>query len=323
MCGIMGYNGEKNATDIVICGLTKLEYRGYDSAGLSVFGKTGITTVKTTGRVFSLREKCDKIEGFCGIGHTRWATHGKVSVKNAHPHTTKNIALVHNGIIENYKELKDFLIDKGYTFNTDTDTEIALMLIDYYYENGNSPIEAITHAIKRLRGSYAFAIIFAHDKNTIYAVKKDSPLLIGIGQGEMFLASDLSAFNEYTDKYIRLADYEIAKIGKINLELFNLESKPLPIKINKRDGEADLSDMEGFSHFMEKEIFQQPDILSRELLYYTEDLMPKFDFPDLEPISYIRLIACGTAYHAALIGAQFIEKTAKIPSRAETAGEFI
>ena len=211
MCGIVGYIGQRDCTDVLMQGLEKLEYRGYDSAGIAVFEKTGIKTVKTKGKLADMRHKLD-IEGspvgHCGIGHTRWATHGEPSDINSHPHTNGRVTIVHNGIIENYIELKEFLTEKGYTFTSQTDTEVVACLLDYYYSERN-PLRAITETLKELKGSYALGIIFRDFPDRVYATRKESPLIVGIGENEYFIGSDIPAFLKYTKKYVLLDDNDI------------------------------------------------------------------------------------------------------------------
>lgn len=330
MCGIIGYSGNDNAKDIILSALQSLEYRGYDSAGLTVFTNDGLKTLKTCGRVSDLKNKtnAEKLPvSHCGIGHTRWATHGKPTWKNAHPHGSDTLMLVHNGIIENYKELKTELLSDGTQFYSQTDTEIIAKIIEKKYNKFSDPIKAIISTVKILNGSFALGIVFNNEKDTVYAVKKDSPLLIGIDKKGNFIASDISAFLKYTKKYILLEDGEIAKITKDKVTVYSLSGKEIikPIEIaqwNTQDTEK-----AEFPHFMLKEISEEPTVLNKTINNLTNDNLPNFDEYITEKdffdnINKITIIACGTAMHSGLLGKYYIEKYARIPVSVEIASEF-
>lgn len=330
MCGIIGYSGNENAKDIILSGLQSLEYRGYDSAGLTVFTTKGLKTLKTCGRVSDLKNKTDSQKlpySNCGIGHTRWATHGKPSEENAHPHGSNTLMLVHNGIIENYKELKNWLLTDSTDFYSQTDTEVIAKLIEKEYNKTQNPIKAITSTIKMLNGSYALGIVFHNEKDTVYAVKKDSPLLIGIDKNSNFIASDISAFLKYTKKYILLDDLEIAKITKDNVTVYSESGKKIKKEIKTAQWNSQDTEKAGFPHFMLKEINEEPkvlkdtiDSLTKENLPYFDKIITRKDFFD--NINKIIIIACGTAMHSGLLGKYYIEKYARIPVSVEIASEF-
>ena len=330
MCGIIGYAGTNSAEKIIISALHSLEYRGYDSAGISVFDKNSIRTEKAVGRVSELENKL-KTSRFpfscCGIGHTRWATHGKPSKTNAHPQGTENLMLVHNGIIENYSLIKRMLKEKGCSFYSDTDTEVAARLIDILYRESRQPETAIIDAVKQLEGSFAFGIIFRDIPDTVFAVKKDSPLLIGIGKNENFIASDITAFSDFTDKYIRPKDNEIIKIKKASVSISDFSGRKIyreEIKFTKRTTDSQKS---SYAHFMLNEISEEPEILNETLSELTENNLPDFGRYITNPdfftfISRIHIVACGTAMHAGLMGKYYIERYARIPVNVEIASEF-
>lgn len=329
MCGIIGYTGCQSAEKIIIESLHTLEYRGYDSAGMSVFTKDGICTVKTQGRVSELSKKAQKHtpgNSRCGIGHTRWATHGKPDEINAHPHGTKNLMLVHNGIIENYKELKKTLIDKGCVFLSHTDTEVAAHLLDMKYTMYGDKIRAIRETIAMLEGAYALSIIFRDEPDTVYAVKKDSPLLVGIGKGENFVASDISAFIAHTNSYLRPDDGETIRITDKDIAVFGTDGKKVEKEILRAAGSSTDNDKAGFSHYMLKEIHEEPKVLLKTLDALTKDFLPDFsavtDDTFFDNIGKIHIIACGTAMHSGLLGKYFIEKYARIYTSVEIASEF-
>ncbi|MBQ8209626.1 MAG: glutamine--fructose-6-phosphate transaminase (isomerizing) [Clostridia bacterium] len=329
MCGIIGYTGDKSAQQIIIESLHALEYRGYDSAGMSLFTSEGIRTLKTQGRVDELDKKAkeyDLNQSNCGIGHTRWATHGKPNETNAHPHGTQKLMIVHNGIIENYKELKKILIKKGCVFVSDTDTEVIAHLLDMNYTALNDKIKAITQTVKMLKGSYALSIIFRDEPNTVYGVKKDSPLLVGVGKGENFLASDISAFIAHTENYLRPEDGETVKITPYEVDVFNAQGKKTEKPLQKSANTAEDTDKCGFNHYMLKEIFEEPKVLLKTLDSLTCNFLPCFnnenDLTFFEDIGSIRIIACGTAMHSGLVGKFYIEKYARIPVTVEVASEF-
>ena len=330
MCGIIGYAGTASAEKVIIKALHALEYRGYDSAGISVFTKNGIRTIKTEGRVSELENKINFSHlpfSVCGIGHTRWATHGKPSEANAHPHGTENVMLVHNGIIENYRELRKILSEKGYRFYSDTDTEVAAGFIDMAYREIQNPEKAIIHAVSQFSGSFAFGIIFRDIPDTIYAVRKDSPLLTGIGKDEKFIASDISAFSEYADKYIRAEDNEIIKITKDSVSITDFSGNRIQRNAIKIISHSATDKTSSFRHFMLKEISEEPEILTDTLNRFTKNDLPDFskyiDNPDFfSSFSRIHIVACGTAMHAGLTGKYYIERYAGIPVNVETASEF-
>ncbi len=328
MCGIIGYAGNDNAKEVIINGLGALEYRGYDSAGMSLFTHNGISTVKTQGRVSELRKKAsEQFSGktFCGIGHTRWATHGKPSETNAHPHGTDKVMIVHNGIIENYKELKKEFDDSQ--FYSDTDTEVIAKILDKEYQKSHDPIKSITNTHRRLKGSYALGIIFSDIPDTVFALRKDSPLLIGKGVDGMFIASDISAFLKHTNRYIRLEDGDTAMITKDSVSIFDADGNKKTVTTETAVRNADETGKGDFRHFMLKEIFEEPDTMKDTFNSITKDFLPDFSgtIPDdsfFTDIGTIHIVACGTALHAGLIGRYFIEKLARIPVTTETAGEF-
>lgn len=329
MCGIIGYSGKEKARDVILNGLYALEYRGYDSAGMSLLGKNGIHTVKTEGRITKLEEKTksgtDNMT--CGIGHTRWATHGKPSTVNAHPHGTENLMLVHNGIIENCDEIKQFLRQKGYDFQSETDTEAAAKLLDFIYSTEQDEITALQKTAARLRGSFALGVIFANTPNTVYATKQDSPLLIGIGEKGNFIASDISAFSEYTLTYIRLEDGETAKITDAAITVFDANGKVAEKKAENAEKQNGSALKDGYAHYMLQEIFEEPTIMKDTYLSIAKDNLPDFSESNIDDtffanIGTIHIIACGTAMHAGLLGKYYIEKLARIKVSVEIASEF-
>ncbi len=329
MCGIIAYSGNDNAEEIIINGLNALEYRGYDSAGMTVFADNKPITIKTQGRVSALKEKAENLSEntACGIGHTRWATHGKPSETNAHPHTTGLISVVHNGIIENYSELKEILIKKGYSFKSETDTEVAAMQIHHEYKKSEDPITAIINSARKFSGSYALCIIFNDIPDCVFAVKKDSPLILGKNDNGNFIASDISAFSEHADLFYRMSDGEISKITKQSVSLFDNAGKTKNIYWEKSPVCQMTEDKNiEFTHFMYKEITEEPIALKNTFLSLTNNCLPCISrkIPDnfFKAVKRIHITACGTAYHAGLIGKYYIEKLAKIPADVETAGEF-
>ena len=324
MCGIIGYTGASDAREIILKGLRTLEYRGYDSAGMTVFTKDGLKTIKTSGRVEELCRKSDFLsdkETFCGIGHTRWATHGKPTERNCHPHGTDSVMVVHNGIIENYEELKkEFSED---SFYSDTDTEVVAKLIDREYGKTHDALLSIINTSKKLTGAYALGIVFADIPDTVFALRKDSPLLIGIGNDEMFIASDISAFSAYTDRYIRLEECLVARITKKDVEVFGIDGLKKEIKEETYYGNHSQTEKNGFPHFMLKEIHETPDAMRNTFGSITENFLPFFsDDAFFRNIGTIHIVACGTALHSGLVGKYFIEKLSGIRVLTETAGEF-
>lgn len=317
MCGIIGYKGKKPPKEILLNGLKALEYRGYDSSGIALKNDKEIQIIKSVGNINNLEEKLDKtnlIDSNIGIAHTRWATHGKVTLENAHPHKVGRITLVHNGIIENASELREKLISKGVKFNSETDTEVVAALIDFYYEN--DPLIAINKAIKDLKGSYALAIIFS-DSNKLYAVRKDSPLILGISDNEYFIASDVIAIIKYTNKYILLDENEIVEIDdsyKI-IKDNKLIDKDI-LTVNTSD---ELIDKLGYEHYMLKEIMEEPVLLEKTLKKYLDNLEL---IPDLSEYEEIHIVGCGSALYAGLIGKCLLEEYANIKVYSDVASEY-
>ncbi len=334
MCGIVGFVGNHQAAPILLDGLAKLEYRGYDSAGMAVReGDGAIEVVKAKGRLKILAEKTNggqALAGDCGIGHTRWATHGEPSENNAHPHCSDdgNVVGVHNGIIENYQELKDKLLRKGYQFYSQTDTEVAIKLIDYYYKKYlGTPVDAINHAMVRIRGSYALAVMFRDYPEEIYVARKDSPMILGMENGECFVASDIPAILKYTRNVYYIGNLELGRLQKGKITFYNLDGDEIekePVEI-KWDAKA--AEKAGFEHFMMKEIHEQPkalqDTLNSVVKDGTIDLSEMgLSEEEIRDISQIYMVACGSAYHAAMSAQYVIEDLAKIPVRVELASEF-
>ena len=334
MCGIVGYAGERQAAPILLDGLAKLEYRGYDSAGLAVRnGASDPEIVKAKGRLKALAEKTNdgkSLLGDCGIGHTRWATHGEPSVENAHPHCSddKNVVAVHNGIIENYQELKDKLSRKGYQFYSETDTEVAVKLIDYYYKKyEGTPVDALNHAMIRIRGSYALAVMFKDYPEEIYVARKDSPMILGLGDGESYLASDVPAILKYTKKVYYIGNLEIGRLQKGNITFYNLDGDVIEKELVEIKWDAKAAEKAGYEHFMMKEIQEQPkavlDTLNSVLKDGQIDLSELgLDEEEIRKISQIYVVACGSAYHVGVAAQYVIEDLARIPVRVELASEF-
>lgn len=330
MCGIIGYSGTKDSVPIIIEGLRTLEYRGYDSAGISVCTDDGIKTVKSRGRLSVLEDKLKQntnVEGHCGVGHTRWATHGEPSDVNSHPHSTANLTLVHNGIIENYAEIAEMLIGAGYSFLSETDTESAANLIDMLYLKYNDPITAISKATNIIRGSYAFGIIFNDFPGTIFSIRKDSPLIVAKDASGGFIASDIPAILKYTRQYYRLDEAVIAKVSNENIEFFNLDGESVEQRLEEVDWDVEQAQKGGFPHFMIKEIYEEPEALRKTLEPRIRDGLPFFDIPKLDgdflsKFSAIHIVACGTAMHAGLVGKAIIERLARVPVNVEIASEF-
>lgn len=330
MCGIVGYIGEKKSTDVLLDGLSKLEYRGYDSAGVAVLNSDGLEVRKKKGRLKILGEDLEEkpIDGGIGIGHTRWATHGAPSDENAHPHATLSgdIAVVHNGIIENYMKLKDYLGTKGYTFASQTDTEVIAHLIDYNYK-GNL-YEAVQEAMKRLEGSYALAVISKNDPDELIAVRKDSPLIIGLGEGENYIASDIPAILAYTRNVYLLNDDEVARVRKDGVDVYDKYGIPVMHEIFKVDWDVESAEKGGYKHFMIKEIHEEPKALRDTLSpRITEDDEINIKDVDISPrrikgFEKIVIVACGTAYHAGLIAKYAFEEKLRIPVEVDIASEF-
>ena len=334
MCGIVGYVGTEQAAPILLAGLSKLEYRGYDSAGIAIRNEdTGdITVVKAKGRLKILSEKTNDgraVPGTCGIGHTRWATHGEPSENNAHPHCTddKSVVLVHNGIIENYQELKDKLIKSGYAFYSQTDTEIAVKLVDYYYRKTGTPLEAISRAMLRIRGSYAFGIMFHDHPGKIFAARKDSPLIIGKSQTGCLIASDVPAILDKTRNVYYIGNHEIAELSQDEIHFYNIDREEIQKEQVEIKWDAESAEKGGYEHFMMKEIHEQPRAVRDTIGAYVKD--GKIDLSEtgltdekLQEIERIYIVACGSAYHVGMVGKYVIEELADIPVEVDLASEF-
>ncbi len=328
MCGIVGYVGERECADVLVDGLKKLEYRGYDSAGIAVFERDKIVVEKSKGKLNDLIEKMareKKPHGHCGIGHTRWATHGEPSDINSHPHGNKRVTIVHNGIIENYKQIKDFLINQGYGFESETDTETVAKLLDYYY-NGN-PVETISKMIDKVEGSYALGILFRDYPDTIFAVRKESPLIVGVGKNENFIASDVPAILKYTKDYYLLEQNEIAIITEKEVKICTTDGEPITKELQTADWDIDAAEKGGYEHFMLKEINEQPTAIKTTISPRIQDGMPYLEesgltMDMLKNYKRIYIVACGTAMHAGLVGKYIIEKLARIEVTVDIASEF-
>ena len=334
MCGIVGFTGKHSAAPILLDGLSKLEYRGYDSAGLAVRdGTAPVQIVKAKGRLKALEEKTDcgrALPGDCGIGHTRWATHGEPSEENAHPHCSDdgNVVAVHNGIIENYQELREKLLRKGYTFYSSTDTEVAVKLIDYYYKKyAHTPVDAINHAMVRIRGSYALAVLFRDYPGEIYAARKDSPMILGTKDGEQYLASDVPAILKYTRTVYYLGNLELARLTPQGITFFNLDGDEISKEPVEILWNAEAAEKGGYEHFMMKEIHEQPKAVEDTLRSVCTDGSIDLEKTGLtrDAVASFRqiwVIGCGSAYHVGVAAQYVLEDLAKIPVRVELASEF-
>lgn len=334
MCGIVGFTGKHSAAPILLDGLSKLEYRGYDSAGLAVRDRTApVQIVKAKGRLKALEEKTDcgrTLPGDCGIGHTRWATHGEPSEENAHPHCSDdgNVVAVHNGIIENYQELREKLLRKGYTFYSSTDTEVAVKLIDYYYKKyAHTPVDAINHAMVRIRGSYALAVLFRDYPGEIYAARKDSPMILGTKDGEQYLASDVPAILKYTRTVYYLGNLELARLTPQGISFFNLDGDEISKEPVEILWNAEAAEKGGYEHFMMKEIHEQPKAVEDTLRSVCTDGSIDLEKTGLtrDAVASFRqvwVIGCGSAYHVGVAAQYVLEDLAKIPVRVELASEF-
>lgn len=308
--------------------LSKLEYRGYDSAGIAVFENDAIKTKKTKGRLADLEEKLKRegwLNGTCGIGHTRWATHGEPSDINSHPHGNANISIVHNGIIENYRTIKDFLLKKGYVFESQTDTETVAKLLDYYYEG--DPMATIQKVLAEIEGSYALGIIFKDFPRRIYAVRKDSPLIVAVGEDEAFIASDVPAILKYTKNYYLLDENEIAVLDDGKVEFFDVHGMPVEKEMLVADFDMEAAEKGGYAHFMLKEIHEQPTAIKTTITPRIVDGMPNLEecgltYDRLKGYNNIFVVACGTAMHAGLVGKYVLEKIGRIPVTVDMASEF-
>lgn len=334
MCGIVGFIGKHQAAPILLDSLSKLEYRGYDSAGLAVRnGDADIEVVKAKGRLKVLAEKTNDgkaMQGTCGIGHTRWATHGEPSETNAHPHHSDdgNVVAVHNGIIENYQELRDKLTKKGYEFYSQTDTEVAVKLIDYYYKKyEGTPVDAINHAMIRIRGSYALAVMFKEYPEEIYVARKDSPMILATANGESYVASDVPAILSYARNVYYIGNLEIGRLRAGEITFYNLDGDEIEKEPKEIKWDAQAAEKVGFEHFMMKEIHEQPKAIKDTLGSVVND--GKIDLSnvglakeDIENISQIHIVACGSAWHVGMVAQYVIEDLARIPVRVELASEF-
>lgn len=330
MCGIIGYTGSQKCVPILIEGLKTLEYRGYDSAGVTVADENGLSTVKSKGRIADLEGKLSErndLNGCCGIGHTRWATHGEPSDRNSHPHSTDALSMVHNGIIENYAEIEEMLRGAGYDFISETDTERACKLVDMFWKKTGNPIEAIFSTVKVIRGSYAFGIIFKGMEDTVFAVRKDSPLIVAHGEEGGFIASDIPAILKYTDSYYRLEEGIIAKVEKNGVTFFDAQGNTVEQGVETVDWDIEQAQKGGYPHFMIKEINEEPEAIRKTLEPRIKDGLPFFDIKELDGdllsrFESIHIVACGTAMHAGLVGKAIIEKMARVPVNVEIASEF-
>lgn len=328
MCGIVGYVGPRDCTDVLIDALSKLEYRGYDSAGIAVFENGKISVAKSKGRLKDLENKMEtegRPQGHAGIGHTRWATHGEPSDINSHPHSGKRVTIVHNGIIENYKKLKDFLVKQGKSFLSETDTEVVAQLLDYYYD-GN-PLETIIKTVHELEGSYALGIVFADFPDTVYAVRMESPLIIGKGEGESFIASDVPAILKYTKDYYLLEHGEVAMLNRNGVKFYDIHKREIEKELKTADWDMDAAEKGGFEHFMLKEIHEQPESIKKTIAPRISDGLPCLEECGITPeklrsFDKIYIVACGTAMHAGMVGKYVIEKLARIPVVVDIASEF-
>ncbi len=333
MCGIVGYIGKKQAAPVLLDGLSKLEYRGYDSAGVAVLNPAGgIDIVKAKGRLKVLSDAIDggkKLKGTCGIGHTRWATHGEPSENNAHPHCNdeKTIVAVHNGIIENYAELKAKLIRRGYGFYSQTDTEVATKLVDYYYKKYNDPLQAISQFALRVRGSYALAVMYKDFPETVFAIRKDSPMIIGVEKGESFLASDVPAILKYTKNVYYVDNLQIAKLEIGGVKFYNLDRDEVKNELVEITWDAEAAEKGGYEHFMLKEIHEQPRVITDTFNYVYKN--GEIDFSEvglsdgiLKDVKGIVIVGCGSAYHAGMVMQYVTEDLARVPVRVELASEY-
>lgn len=329
MCGIVGYIGERDCTEVLVSGLEKLEYRGYDSVGIAVSEDGVIKTVKTKGKLVDMKQKLKTVGaplGHCGIGHTRWATHGEPSDVNSHPHSNGRVTIVHNGIIENYIQLKEFLMTKGYKFVSQTDSEVVACLLDYHYSERN-PLHAITETMKELDGSYALGIMFRDFPDRVYAARKESPLIIGEGDGEYFIASDIPAFLKYTKNYVLLNDNEVVCMEKKDIHFYDIHGEEISKTVSVADWDVEQAQKGGFSHYMLKEIHEQPDVVHKTLSSIVKNGLPDFSENGvtdelLRGVNRVFIVACGTAMHAGIVARYAIEKMARVPVTVEVASEF-
>ena len=324
MCGIVGYIGKDKCQEVLINGLKELEYRGYDSAGLAYVFNDELIITKKKGKIIELEKVLEKHYSNLGIGHTRWATHGIPSEINSHPHKSGKVTIVHNGIIENYASIKEELIKEGFTFKSETDTEVAAALLNNLYSKTNDMLEAMKLFERKVRGAYALGIINDDDFNTLYAIKKASPLIVGIGNNENFIASDVPAILKYTNKYTTLNDGDMAIIKTNSINYYDINGKRIDKEIKTFEKELGDSDKHGYEHFMLKEIHEQPEVIKNTISPFLEDgihsLLDKM--PDFSKYNKIIIVACGSAMHAGLIGKNEIEELANIPVEVEIASEF-
>lgn len=328
MCGIVGYVGPKDCSEVLVNALTKLEYRGYDSAGIAVFDNGEIKTVKTKGKLQDLKDKLAEVgtpKGHVGIGHTRWATHGEPSDVNSHPHSGTRVTIVHNGIIENYMELKDFLISKGRTFLSDTDTEVVAQLLDYKY-NGN-PLETIDSVMAELKGSFALGIMFKDFPDRVFAVRRESPLIVGVAEGECFIASDVPAILQYTRDYYLLDHDEIVTLSPDGVSFVDEHLDPIEKELQTADWDMEAAEKGGYPHFMIKEINEQPEAIRTTIMPRIKEGLPFLEecgitTETIKNFKNITIVACGTAMHAGMVGKYVIEDLARVPVNVDIASEF-
>ena len=329
MCGIVGVNGNQQAAPVLLEGLSKLEYRGYDSAGIAVFNQNEVEIVKAKGRLKSLMEKTNdgqSVNGTCGIGHTRWATHGEPSEDNAHPHISfhEKIVTVHNGIIENYQELKDRLLKEGYIFYSQTDTEVATNLIEFYYLKNKDPLKAISEAMMRIRGSYALAVMFKDYSDQIFVARKDSPMILGVSNQESYIASDVPAILKYTRNVYYIGNLEMACLKKGSISFYNLDGEEIEKECQEIKWDAQAAEKGGYEHFMMKEIHEQPKAVEDTLNSIIKDNQIVLDLEglDISNLSQIHFVACGSAWHVSMACQYIFEDLTHIPVRVELASEF-
>lgn len=328
MCGIVGYVGPKDCSEVLVNALTKLEYRGYDSAGIAVFDNGEIKTVKTKGKLQDLKDKLAEVgtpKGHVGIGHTRWATHGEPSDVNSHPHSGTRVTIVHNGIIENYMELKDFLISKGRTFLSDTDTEVVAQLLDYKY-NGN-PLETIDSVMAELKGSFALGIMFKDFPDRVFAVRRESPLIVGVAEGECFIASDVPAILQYTRDYYLLDHDEIVTLSPDGVSFVDEHLDPIEKELQTADWDMEAAEKGGYPHFMIKEINEQPEAIRTTIMPRIKEELPFLEecgitTETIKDFKNITIVACGTAMHAGMVGKYVIEDLARVSVNVDIASEF-
>lgn len=328
MCGIVGYVGYRDCSDVLVSALSKLEYRGYDSAGIAVFENGEIKVAKSKGRLKDLEEKMQtlgKPQGHAGIGHTRWATHGEPSDRNSHPHSGEKVSIVHNGIIENYKDLKEFLLQKGQEFLSDTDTEVVARLLGYYYDG--DPLRTIIRAVHELEGSFALGMVFQDFPDVVYAVRRESPLIVGVGKDESFIASDVPAILKYTKDYYLLEHDEIAMLTHQGVKIYDLHGQEIEKELKTADWDMDAAEKCGYEHFMIKEIHEQPTAIKTTVTPRVEQGLPCLEecgitLEKIQSFRQIFVVACGTAMHAGMVGKYVIEKLARVPVTVDIASEF-